>query len=354
MFSIEMLPALHGDALWIEYGDASAPTCVLIDGGPSSKVTADALRSRLSERVTKGEGELELIVITHIDADHIAGILGLLEDTDVALDPGDVWFNAWEHLPSDVLGAKQAENVSAALLRRELPWNDAFGGKAVAIPDQGELPVVVLPGGLELTLLSPGRRQLAELRPVWEAEVKNAGLVPGFGAEEPAKQADVLGEEKLEPEALAEEPFVEDDSEANGASIAVVAEFDDRSILLTGDAHGGVLAAGLRRLADQNGADRVTVDAFKVPHHGSKFNLDPEVLKLVGCDRFLFSTNGSIFHHPDSVAVSRIIVGDHVRSLEFNYRSEFTERWDSSRMRRRFSYSTVYPADGRDGLLVDL
>ena len=33
MFAIEMLPADQGDALWIEYGSASNPHRVLIDGG---------------------------------------------------------------------------------------------------------------------------------------------------------------------------------------------------------------------------------------------------------------------------------------------------------------------------------
>jgi len=354
MFSIEMLPALHGDALWIEYGDDNGPRCVLIDGGPSSKVTADALRQRLRERVFDGNGELELVIVTHIDADHVTGVLGLLEDSEVTIEPGDVWFNGWEHLPTDVLGAKQAERLSAALIKRKLPWNKAFGGRAVMIPESGSLPPVPLPGGLELTLLSPGRPQLAELRPVWKAEVKKAGLVPGFGTETPEGQPDALGDEKIDPEQLAEESFEEDGSEPNGASIAVLAKFDNRTALLTGDAHAGVLESGLQRLGAGPGSKRIAIDAFKVPHHGSKFNLSSEVLDLVDCDRFLFSSNGNIFHHPDTVAVSRIVVGEDGRSLEFNYRTDFTDRWDSARMRRRFNYSTVFPGNGGDGLVVDL
>lgn len=354
MFSMEMLPALHGDALWIEYGDIGAPHCVLIDGGPRSKRTAQALRSRLVDRVIDGAGDLELLIVTHIDADHIAGILRILQAPDLLIEPGDVWFNAWQHLPTDVLGAKQGEALSAQLTQRRLPWNTAFGGEAVATSDRGPLPVVVLPGGLKLTVLSPGRLQLAQLRPVWKAEVEKAGLVPGFGVEEAEAQPDVLGDDRLDPEALAAEPFVEDGSEANGASIALLAEFDGRALLLTGDAHGGVLADGLGRLVAERNTDRLRIDAFKLPHHGSRFNLSPEVLALVDCGRYLFSTNGNIFHHPDTIAVSRVVVEASERSLEFNYRTEFTERWDSSRIRRRFAYSTVFPDDGEDGLLVEL
>jgi hypothetical protein len=33
-FRITMLPALHGDCLWIEYGEEGDTHHVLIDGGP--------------------------------------------------------------------------------------------------------------------------------------------------------------------------------------------------------------------------------------------------------------------------------------------------------------------------------
>ena len=33
MLKLEVLPAGHGDCLWIEYGDSASPRYVLIDGG---------------------------------------------------------------------------------------------------------------------------------------------------------------------------------------------------------------------------------------------------------------------------------------------------------------------------------
>ena len=125
-------------------------------------------------------------------------------------------------------------------------------------------------------------------------------------------------------------------------------------MLLTGDAHAGVLTDGLRRLAAERNADRVSIDAFTVSHHGSKYNLSNEALGLVDCGRFLFSSNGRSYRHPDATAVSRIVVGQTERSLEFNYRTEFTESWESSRRRRRFSYSTTFPEDEGSGLVVRL
>jgi len=265
MWSLHVLPALHGDALWLEYGNSSRKHSVLIDGGPRSKETTSLL-----ERLLGGPAKLALIVVTHIDADHITGVLSMFENPRVVLNPEDVWFNGWPHLPSDLLGAPQGEALSTAILRRRMRWNSAFGGGPVAVPDEGPLPRIELSGGLVITLLSPTLRKLAELRPVWKREVEKAGLVPGMAAEEPHQEPDRLGEKDIDIERLADRPFEEDASAANGASIAMLAEFENRSLLLSGDAHAGVLTSQLRRLATERKVNRVAVDIFKVPHHGSR------------------------------------------------------------------------------------
>jgi hypothetical protein len=357
MLRVEMLPAEHGDCLWVEYGDAADPHVVVIDGGPSSRVTAGALRARMDERLGNGRRgrKAELLVVTHIDADHITGVLDLLADRSRPAPFRDVWFNGWDHLPTDVMGAKQAEALSGAITGRRLPWNAAFRQAAVVVPDDGPLPVVELAGGLRLTLLSPTRSELAALKPVWEKEVRAAGLVPGQPPAPPGpEQPDVLGDERLDPDALAQRRFTSDHSKANGASIAFLAEHDGSSVLLTGDAHAAVLARGLRRLAAERRVERVAVDAVKLPHHGSRNNLSMEVLGLLDCPSWWFSTNGKQFRHPDAVAVSRILVATDTAELVFNYRTAFNEVWDDRRLRRRYGYTTRYPPEGKVGLAVQV
>src|SRR5580704_17507749 len=69
IFHIEMLPAENGDCLWIEYGDPKHSHRIVVDCG--AKLTADILATRM-----KGvEAPLKLFVLTHIDADHINGVL---------------------------------------------------------------------------------------------------------------------------------------------------------------------------------------------------------------------------------------------------------------------------------------
>ena len=94
MFTIEMLPGGPGDCLWIEYGKPSAPRRILVDGGASAGAQS-ALRKRI--RDLGAAARFELLIVTHIDDDHIDGILGLLRDTTSQATFGEVWFNGLPH-----------------------------------------------------------------------------------------------------------------------------------------------------------------------------------------------------------------------------------------------------------------
>lgn len=347
MLSIEMLPAEHGDALWVTWGDCRSPHHLLIDGGPVDNDVSELLRATIAERVTDVGGRLELLVITHIDADHIGGLVTLLEGPD-ELAIGDVWFNGYDHLPTDVLGAVQAERVTTAIGTRQLPWNAAFGGDRVAVPEDADEPLqtVELPGGLRLTVLGPTVDALRRLRPEWEEAVRAAGLVPGVDPDAPSGPGDLLGGGRVDVEELAATRFRKDRSKPNAASICLLAEHDGHSLLLAGDALAQDVIDGLERLEAQRG-EEVSVDVCKLPHHGSKANVSTELVEKVAAKRWLISSSGKQFHHPDPEAIARILhASDHEVELVFNYRSEESLVWDDDRLRRKHGYTTVYPRDG--------
>ena len=300
MMKMEMLPAGHGDCLWIEYGDPRRPWRVLIDGGAAGTYK-HALRPKLLA-LPANERRFELLVITHIDADHITGVLEMLKDPDTCIEAKDIWFNGFRHLPDeapDSLGAVQGEKLTQLLVRPGVSWNSALSKRAVAVPVVGSLPRVALAGGLTLTLLSPSLETLAALKPKWDKEVRKAGLDPSCeGEAETAEGFELLGVPNVD--ALVSEPFFEDSAEANGSSIAVLAEFEGRSIVLTGDSHPSVITAAIKRLEptrlDPHG--KLAVDACKLPHHASKANVSKDLLAKLDCRQYLFSTNGAHFKHP--------------------------------------------------------
>lgn len=358
MLKLEMLSAGHGDCLWIEYGDPAKPQRILIDGGATGTYKR-ALRPKLLA-LPEAQRHFELLIITHIDADHIKGVLELLQDADIGFQAKDIWFNGYRHLPDeapDTMGAVQGEKLTALLVKPGVPWNATFKQRAVVVPADGPLPRVALPGGLVLTLLSPTAAKLAELKPKWEDAVRKAGLDPTV--EIPQEVVTPEGFELLgipDVDALAGQPFVEDAAEANGSSVAVLAEFEGHSLLLTGDAHPGVLAAAIKRIEpgrlDAHG--KLPVDAFKLPHHASKANVSRELLGALACRQYLVLTNGAHFGHPDLQAVARVIKwGGAQATLMFNYRTRFNDAWDSALLRQRHAYTATYPATESEGIALE-
>jgi len=74
MLRVEMLPADRGDCLLIEYGATDEVEYrVLIDGGHANAY--EEVQERLLQVPTDAEGrrQFELLVITHIDGDHVDG-----------------------------------------------------------------------------------------------------------------------------------------------------------------------------------------------------------------------------------------------------------------------------------------
>jgi beta-lactamase superfamily II metal-dependent hydrolase len=359
MLSVHMLPADHGDCLWVEYGEPQAPRVLLIDGGTTG--TWKRLEQKIIAAQAERGGKLHIdaFIVTHVDADHIGGAIKLLEQVGpLGLSFGDVWFNGYDHL-DDEFGGKQGEQLSTLIESWKLPWNKAFKGRSVVVPDTGALPVIDLPG-LKLTLLSPTRDQLLKLKPKWESEVLKAGLTPGDAYEavdvgqakidvDDDDVGDVLGEDLEE---WAKTPFKPDKTEANGSSIAFLAEHGEKSVLFAADAHADVLLASLARM-DPNMRPTL-LDAFKVSHHGSRNNTSRELVEALPSKRYLISTNGNLFRHPHQEAIARLVVHGPKRTrLVFNCKSDFNEQWANATWAADWGYAAVFGAT-ETGQLVSL
>lgn len=354
MFLVHALPADHGDCLWIEYGRAADPRRILIDGGTAR--TFPRLRAHIAD-LPRSRRRFELLIVSHIDNDHIDGILDLLADRSLGVTFGDVWFNGYHHtapLPRrrpGVLGPAQGERLSALLGRSSTPWNRAFAGASVVVPATGPLPMVTVAGGLRLTLLSPTWAELATLRRRWQQVLAEVGWRAGWP--EPARlRRGLLGSPSVAR--LAAAPFTADDAVANGSSIAVLAEYAGRRCLLAADAFASVLADGLRRLASERRRSTIDVDLCKLPHHGSRKNLDRGLLARMRCFNYLISTDGSRYGHPDPEALARVVTdGRTWPTLFFNYRSAANRRWANARLQATHGFTSEYPA-GDDGICVAL
>ena len=102
MFNIYAIQALHGDSFLLEYGTTGEVRYILIDGGPATVYT-NHLRPALQDIVRAG-AHLDLVVLTHTDDDHVAGLLDLFnelatqhkQDTKPLIGVSAVWMNSFE------------------------------------------------------------------------------------------------------------------------------------------------------------------------------------------------------------------------------------------------------------------
>jgi beta-lactamase superfamily II metal-dependent hydrolase len=359
-FTLELHPASEGDALILSWGAENDRRYAIVDLGRTKDY--GALREHLG-RI----GRVELLAVTHIDADHIAGAMPLVREARSPVVPNDVWFNAFYHLKNaenrlarisdrEALSGKQGEKLSNWIVKFRWPWNRAFEGEPVSVDSPKAQAPIILGGGLNVHLLSPSDEKLAALRPKWLAELTRAHLQP-LDPDDIPPQADDERESlgALDVERLAAKRFVEDTAIPNGSSIAFVAEYAGRRILLAADAHPKLLETSLRRLGASE-TNRYRIDCFKLSHHGSKSNTSPELLKIIDCTCFAFSTDGTGHGHPDPETIARILVNDRVRpkTLVFNFAQPQTLIWNDTALMAKYAYSCRYPTSPAGGISIEL
>jgi beta-lactamase superfamily II metal-dependent hydrolase len=358
-FRLAMQPASDGDAIILKWGDDTAPHQLLIDLGRTDDYRA--LKPQLTEI-----GKFDLFTVTHIDADHIEGAVPLFKDTPPPFEAKHVWFNAHAQLEAanarlpvhdrEILSAGQGEKVTKGIVKTGWPWNDQFASGVVSVDSPEAAGPIVFDGGLSLTLLSPSDRKLSQLLPTWNAELQQAGLRTtdtGEVARVLAKDRELLG--SLNIDFLAGQPFKPDTTKANGASIAFIAEVGGKRVLFAADAHPDILVASLQALGASE-ANPYRLDCLKVSHHGSKANTSPQLLKIIDCTRFAFSTDGSRHGHPDPETIARILKNDPDRhkTLMFNFRQPRAEIWDDAELKRRWHYECLFPAARTVGIEFEI
>lgn len=314
-FTLEALEAEHGDALLLHYG-TTAPRLSVIDGGPKG-VFDKTLKKRLAELAVKHKGPLpiDLLMVSHIDEDHISGVIDLLKSMKEAQDEKEPKPYAidkfWVNTFADKLGSAGAASLGEWHAAEQLPsqFMSAFGvsvtqgralrdlarglgitanapfPKLVAAPAKGK-KVVKLPGGLTLTVVAPNAARVEMLAQDWKKHLPKGRAKKATSAE------------------LAVAAAYVDKTVYNLSSIVVLASVGTKRMLLTGDARGDDIIAGL----ESSGLLKkgvIDVDVLKLPHHGSDRNVATEFFRRVRADHYVISANGK-FGNPDTATLEML------------------------------------------------
>jgi beta-lactamase superfamily II metal-dependent hydrolase len=344
-----------GDCLLL--ADTGDKTRILVDGGMPDAYS-EHVAPALSALRQKNKKDIDLVYVSHIDRDHIGGVLRMLDDEvlwrvhehqvkngnrthpvpAVPRPPkiGGLWHNGFrDQLPkkaepiAETLAA-MAPILSGAVLdelreigrtqgelgssideairvsRRisptqlKIPLNQQAQGKLM-MRRKGQQPIKL--GQFSITVLAPGGKQLEALRADWTAWLEKASSQKVLNDLQKKSRAD----EKALGAADFDQLFamIHLQAEAIGdpasvtppnlASLMLLVEEGRQSILLTGDGRWDHLIEGLTETGRLDGNGRFEVDVLKVPHHGSKNNVvDTDLLDRVIATHYVFCGDG---HH---------------------------------------------------------
>lgn len=339
---------------------------ILVDGGLVRRFFGTILSYQfnvapeLAKMRERGE-KIDLVCVSHVDQDHIGGILAMLNDEfdwrvhdhqkAQGLSPsepegprppeiGAIWHNAFQEQVGKsrtdleavlnvaasrslangdgplshghdlfaqlATSLKEAAQVSRRIGAKQLsiPLNEDFGGKLVRRHTRSG-PVYV--GDLTLTVLGPTTKRLNDLKDKWNKWLKESDQIDGVRRDAERDEELLLRQGLRSLLALSGlGPAVgdrDDVTDQNVASIVMMIEENEKRALFTGDArddhiHDDLKAEGL---TDRN--DHVHVDLLKVQHHGSENNFSLGFAQKVTADHYLFCGNGG--HHNPDVRVIR-------------------------------------------------
>jgi exosome complex RNA-binding protein Rrp4 len=311
MIHFEVLQAKYGDCFVMRW---TGGRLAVIDGGPAG--VYPILQARLDTIAADKKLVIDLMMVSHIDDDHINGLLALMTDLRDLKDNGEAlpydirrfWFNSFE----EVIGAKgkHAQDASlAALASNSAEMNEwarlMSDERAVAVlttVGQGRklrdlIALLKLEGnqpfddvvvgstkpvdieGLKVSIVGPLDDQLEALRKDWKKAPKASK----------AELADYL-----------------DTSTANLSSIVCLVEFEGKKLLLTGDARGDYILDGLHKYGHLKAGESLELDLLKVPHHGSDRDSAPDFFEALPAKHYVISANGK-YNNPDKDTLKWLI-----------------------------------------------
>lgn len=228
----------QGDAILVIHG----PNQILIDGGPNSQVL-----DCLANNMPFWDREIEMVVLTHPEKDHLNGLIDVIERysvlqfvvNSVVKDSAGFW------------------RFREAVLAEEMPVYSSKSGEQIKI------------GALVFEVFWPQERLGDPL--VWQPDMTQEKIL---GA------ASVVGN-------------------PNEASIVLKLSFGDFDALLTGDI--GFVTEKKLDLADFG-----EIEVLKIGHHGSKYSSSEEFLAKVKPELAVISVGKNSYGHPTEEVIKRL------------------------------------------------
>nr|WP_288934795.1 MBL fold metallo-hydrolase [uncultured Allomuricauda sp.] len=345
-----------GDSLLISHPNGNGKnTHILVDGGMKGSFEG-SVAPYLNKEIKAKNEQIDLLCVSHIDDDHIVGVVTLMEllakwrvfnhhannpeNTANLKKPkvpeppkiSSIWHNSFaesydlgESLPKVANALLSIEQMTAEHIHNELLHKVSH--KAASIKNGITLSQRVRPEQLNIALNPQYNRKLVKCNQssIHKNEHKidqiNLSVIGPFSNDLTELEKEWIAWEKKHSKALKEfyadlsvtaldQPLSisqisqllinsgslgdrEDVSIPNLASIMFLVEVDGKSILMTGDGHSDDIIKGLKKNQKLNQNGGLHVDVLKVQHHGAAANIDKDFCKKITADHYVFCGNGT-------------------------------------------------------------
>lgn len=261
MLEVFMYNAGKGDCVRVHFGKGRN---IFVDSGVT-KFSSNF--QEICEKILQSGETLDVLILTHVDVDHIGGILGNLRHSWYQCPFQEVWMNhsGCASLNERTLSIQQNDEVYARLVKQGIPVKSMGMGNLFEI--EGAEFEVFWP---DINILKVQHRQYKEVQ-----------LARHSDYHQPLK---VLAEKELP---------AHDTSQSNKHSVVFSFAFDNHRLLFTGDAWAeDVIRA------------KGAYDLVKLPHHGSARNISDTYQDTIRATNFLICTDG--IKHPDKQTIAKL------------------------------------------------
>ena len=336
---------------------------ILVDGG-MRKAFQDHVRADLGKMAAKQEA-LDLVYVSHIDQDHISGVLDLLDcvmawrvyeyrkkqgaNVKAPKFPkmpaiNEIWHNAFSEVLQEnagpverllaqsslVLGLSSnltlqdlaiehhelaysvgeaiqvSQRVSTSQLK--IPLNSQFNGQLIMSRSPAKREARI--GKMNVFVIGPLPSEVERVRDEWNAWLrKNKDGIRKLKQDAEADARSIGNSADRIADLLAarvdELGNRKDVTAPNLASVMVLLEEGKTKVLLTGDGHWEDILKGLEHHKKFDAKGKLHVDVLKVQHHGSEHNHNVSMAERVTADNYIFCGNGK-HDNPDTRVVKLI------------------------------------------------
>jgi beta-lactamase superfamily II metal-dependent hydrolase len=341
---------------------------ILVDGGMRASYRA-FVAPTLGDLASRGKA-LDLVYVSHIDQDHIAGVLQLMDDIvvwrvhDFQVDNGnpthpaptslrpppvkEIWHNAFHEQVGenaaaigDLLAATTAilsgssdaalQTIASAqqelatsipeaikLSRRisaeqlNIPLNKRFKHKLAFVRTDAPPPRPIRLGALQIFVVGPFEEDLDRLRQQWNTWLTENQEQLAKIQKKAQRDTERLGTSDartLLELRIAQAQALGDRARVtppNLASLMLLILEQGKTVLLPGDGHAADILKGFNFHGMLDADGRIHLNVLKVQHHGSEHNIDTSFMAKVTADHYIFCGNGE-HNNPDLRVLEALI-----------------------------------------------